>query len=90
MGQDTAANEGAEFLIDEAGCRLLPASRTCEEGFEVLANDFVEKGLFGLVALILDGVVPSRDRVLHWDRSKFGACSRLGFGGRRSLSNESG
>jgi hypothetical protein len=90
VGQDTAANEGAEFLLDEAGCRLLPASRTCEEGLEVLTYDLVEQGSLGLVALVLDGVVSSRDRVLHWDRSKFGACSRLVFGCRRSLSNESG
>jgi hypothetical protein len=90
VGEDAAANEGTELLLDEAGSGLLSATSACEEGLEVLANDFVEKGSFGLVALILDGVVPSRDRVLHWDRSKFGACSRLVFGCRRSLSNESG
>ena len=90
MGEDAAAKVGAELLLDEAGSRLLPASRTCEKGLQVLANDLVKKSSFGLVTLVLDGVVPSRDRVLHWDRSKFGACSRLVFGCRRSLSNESG
>ncbi len=73
MGQDAAAKKGVELLLDEAGSGLLSASRACEEGLEVLAYDLVEKGSFGLVALILDGVGPYRDRVLHRDRSNFGA-----------------
>ena len=77
MRQDAAAQIGSQLLLDEARRGLLPASRASEERFEVLADDLVEQGSLGLVALILDGVEPSRDRVLHGDRSKFGAGSRF-------------
>jgi hypothetical protein len=73
VGEDSAANEGTELLLDEAGSGMLSASCACEEGLEVLADDLVKKSSFGLVALVLDGVVPSRDRGLQWDRSKSGA-----------------
>ncbi len=86
MGQNAAAKKGTEFLLDEAGSGLLSASRACEEGLEVLAYDLVEKGSFGLVALIFDGVGPYRDRVLHRKRSKFGACS-LRVAERRNVPN---
>jgi len=38
--------------------RALP-SRPSQEGFELFANDFVQKGLFGLVAFVLDGAKES-------------------------------
>ena len=77
MGEQTTAQIGSQLLLDEAGRGLLPASRASEERFEVLADDLVEQGSLGLVALILHGVQPSRDRVLPGDRSKFGADSRF-------------
>ncbi len=77
MDQDTAAKKSTELVLDEAGSGLVPALRTCEEGLEVLADDLVEQGCFGLVALVLDGGAPSRDRVLGGDPSKFGAASQL-------------
>ncbi len=80
MRQDSAAQERAQLLLDEAGRGLLSASRLCEEGLEVLAYDLVEQGSLGLVALVLDGGAPSRDRVLGGDPSKFGAASRLRCG----------
>ena len=73
MGQDATAKEGAELLLDEAGSRLVLASRLREKALEVLSYDLVEKGAFRLVALMLDGVGSSRDRVLCDDPSKFGA-----------------
>ncbi len=59
MGEDSAANEGTEFLLDEAGRGLLPGSRASQERLEVLADHLVEQGSLGLVALILDGGRPS-------------------------------
>ena len=65
MGEDSAANEGTELLLYEAGSGMRSASCTCKEDLEVLANDLVKKSSFGLVTLVLDGVVPSRDRGLQ-------------------------
>ncbi len=73
MRQDAAAQIGSQLLLDEAWRGLLPASRASEERFEVVADDLVEQGSLGLVALVLDGGASSRDRVLHRDRSNFGA-----------------
>jgi hypothetical protein len=42
----------------------------------------VKETLLGLVAFVLDGVEPSRDRVLHRGRSKSGARPRLLLGRR--------
>jgi hypothetical protein len=77
MGEDSAANEGTELLLYEAGSGMLAASCAREEGLEVLANDLVKKGSFGIVTLVLDGVAPSRDRRLQPDRGK----SRAGLRG---------
>ncbi len=60
-------------MLDEAWSGLLSASRACEEVLDVLADDLMEQGSLGLVALIIDGVGSSRDRVLHGDRSNFDA-----------------
>jgi hypothetical protein len=70
MGEDSAANEGTELLLYEAGSGMLAASCAREEGLEALANDLVKKGSFGIVTLVLDGVAPLRDRGLQRDRSK--------------------
>ncbi len=75
MRQDSAAEERAQLLLDEAGSGLVSALRACEEGLEVLSDDLVEQGSLGLVALVLDGGAASRDRVLGGDPSKFGAAS---------------
>ena len=56
MGQDAAAKEGAELLFDEAGSRLVLASRLRKKALEILSYDLVQKGAFGLVALMLYGV----------------------------------
>jgi hypothetical protein len=77
VGEDSAANEGTKLLLYEAGSGMLAASCACEEGPEVLANDLVKKGSFGIVTLVLDGVAPSRDRGLQRDRGK----SRVGLRG---------
>ena len=82
MGQDAAAKEGAKLLLDEAGSRLVLASRLGEKALEVFPYDLVEKGAFGLVALMLDGVGSSRDRVLCDNRSKFNAIPERTVGRR--------
>ena len=41
MGQDAAAEEGAELLLHEAGSRLILAARAGEEGLQLFANDSV-------------------------------------------------
>jgi len=82
MGQDAAAKEGAKLLLDEAGSRLVLASRLREKALEVFSYDLVEKRAFGLVALMLDGVGSSRDRVLCDNRSKFNAIPERTVGRR--------
>ncbi len=82
MGQDAAAKECAELLLDEAGSGLVSASRFREKALEVLSYDLVQKGAFGLVALMLDGVGSSRDRVLRDDPSNFGAIPERTLGRR--------
>jgi hypothetical protein len=55
MGEHTAFEVRPDLSLHEPGNgRTLP-SRPSEEGFELLANDFVEKCLFGIVAFVLDG-----------------------------------
>jgi hypothetical protein len=39
MCQDSAAQERAQLLLDEAGSGLVSALRACEEGLEVLSDD---------------------------------------------------
>jgi hypothetical protein len=55
MREYSALDIGTDLTFYEAGNgRALP-SRSSQEGFELFANDFVEKGLFGFVAFVLDG-----------------------------------
>jgi hypothetical protein len=60
--EDAAVEISADLAFDEAsnGCSLLARAR--EEGLEVLSDDFVEKRLLRLVALVVDHVDPVRDR----------------------------
>ncbi len=48
MRQDTAAQEGAELLLDEAGDRLIAVRSARQEAFQLRAHDLVEERLLGL------------------------------------------
>jgi hypothetical protein len=52
MGQYSAREELAEFLLDEAWQAVSVAGDFLEEGFEVLTNDCVEDGVVGVAGLI--------------------------------------
>ena len=55
MSEDPAFEIGPDLSFDEPGNgRALPP-RTSQEGLELLADDLVKKGLFGLVAFEFDG-----------------------------------
>jgi len=55
MGEHTAFEVGPDLSLHEPGDgRALP-SRPSEKGLELLANDFVEQGLLGFMAFVLDG-----------------------------------
>jgi hypothetical protein len=45
LGEDPAAEKGAELLLDETGSWPLAVSCAGEEGFELLANGSVQRGL---------------------------------------------
>jgi len=64
VGQDAAVEIGAQFALHETSDRRALLACAREEALEVLSHDFVEQRVLGLVALVLDGVGPSRDRVL--------------------------
>ena len=44
-----------DLALNEPSDRRALSSRPSQKGLELLANDFVEKGLLGLVAFVLDG-----------------------------------
>ncbi len=55
MSEHAAFEIRADLTLHEPGDgRALP-SRPSQEGLELLADDFVQKGLFGFVAFVLDG-----------------------------------
>jgi hypothetical protein len=55
MGEYTAFEIRPDLSLHEPGDgRALP-SRPSEERLELLANDFVKKGLLGFMAFVLDG-----------------------------------
>jgi hypothetical protein len=55
MGEHAAFEVRPDLSLHEPGDgRALP-SRPSEKGLELLANDFVEKCLLGIVAFVLDG-----------------------------------
>jgi len=55
MGQHTALEIGPQLAFDESRYGRTVLSRIREERLELLADDFMEKGLFGFVAFVLDG-----------------------------------
>ncbi len=62
-GEDAAIEIGADLTFDEASNGCAPLARIREKGRKALSDDFVEKCLLRLVALVLDHVDPVRDRV---------------------------
>jgi hypothetical protein len=55
MGEYTAFNVRPDLSLHEPGDRRALPSRPSEEGFELLANDCVEKRLIGFMAFVSDG-----------------------------------
>jgi len=89
VDQDAAVQIGAQFALYEAGDRRALLARAREKALEVLSNDLVEQCLLGLMALVLDGAMPSRDRVLmgrqqDWCRLDVHSSSRVGEGAETS------
>jgi hypothetical protein len=52
MGEDAAAQEGMELLLDEAGHGLFASLRARQEGPEFLLDDVVEDALFGVMSCV--------------------------------------
>jgi hypothetical protein len=52
MGEDAAAQEGMELLLDEAGHGLFASLRARQEGLEFLLDDVVEDALFGAMSCV--------------------------------------
>ena len=61
--EDAAIEICADFALDEASDRRSMLARIGEERLECLSDDFVEKCLLRLVALVVGHVDPVRDRV---------------------------
>ncbi len=59
MREHAALEVGTDLAFDEARDGRTVPTRTRQEGFELLAHDFVKEGLLGLVAFGLDGKGPS-------------------------------
>ncbi len=55
MGEHTAFEVGPDLSLHEPGDGRALLSRPSEEGLQLLANDFVEKGRLGFMAFVLDG-----------------------------------
>jgi hypothetical protein len=60
--EDAAIEIGPDLTFDEASGGRPLLTRVGEEGLEVLLDDFIEKSLVWLVALVVDQVAPVRDR----------------------------
>jgi hypothetical protein len=52
VGEDAAAQEGMEFLLDEAGHGSFASLRARQEGPEFLLDDVVEDALFGAMSRV--------------------------------------
>ena len=52
MGEDAAAQEGMELLLDEAGHGLFARLHARQEGLEFLLDDVVEDALFGAMSRV--------------------------------------
>jgi len=55
MREDAALEIRTDLALHEASDRCALPSRTSEEWLDLLADDFVQKGLLGLVTFVLDG-----------------------------------
>ena len=55
MGESTAFKVRPDLSLHKPGDRRALPSRPSEEWLELLGNDFVEKGLLGFMAFVLDG-----------------------------------
>jgi hypothetical protein len=58
VGEDAAAEKGAELLLDESWSRTLAYPRPGEEGLELLAHDAVEQRVLRGVALVFRSARP--------------------------------
>jgi len=65
MGEYTAFEVGPDLSLHEPGDRRALPSRPREKRLELLANDFVEKGLLGFMTFVLDGGKEST-RTMKW------------------------
>ncbi len=63
LGKNAAIEIGADLAFNEASDGRPLLARVGEEGLEVLLDDFIEKSLVWLVALVVDQVAPVRDRI---------------------------
>ena len=52
MSEHAALEIGADLTLDEAGDGRPRRSRTCEKGFELVADDLMKEGLLGLVTFV--------------------------------------
>jgi len=55
VGEYAAGHVSAHLALDEARDRRSLLAGSSEKGLELFANDLVKEGLFGLVALVVDG-----------------------------------
>jgi hypothetical protein len=60
--KDAAIEIGVDFTLDEASNWVSLFARVREKGLQILSDDFVEKRLVRLVALLVDGWGSSADR----------------------------
>ena len=63
VGEDAAAQEGGEFLLDEAGHGMPAFGRPGQEALELLANRPVEEGLLGAMGGVARTRVRTGERV---------------------------
>jgi hypothetical protein len=77
VGEDAAAEIGAQLPLDEAGHGPALAPGPPEEGLQLLAHDLVQQGRLGLVPLVLDGA-GSAGRGVRRRRRKSRAAPRSG------------
>jgi len=75
VGEDAAAQEGAEFLLDEAGHGMPAFGRPGQEAPELLANRPVEEGLLGAVGGVARTRVRTGERVVGGSDRLGGHCA---------------
>ena len=62
MGEHAAIQVRAQLPFDEVGNGRVAFACTRQEGFDLFADDLVEKRLFGLSAFVLGHAKPARDQ----------------------------